>query len=86
MSLNDGRCLLCGDEIGTAGCTRCTGTAAKLAPALEPVVPSNVPPIVWVGWTCPKCGGGVSPFVDRCPCTPFPPPRCYTLGSAGHLS
>ena len=22
-----------------------------------------------VGWTCPRCGGGVAPGIDRCPCT-----------------
>lgn len=25
------------------------------------------------GWTCPTCGGGVAPFVSRCPCTPVGP-------------
>lgn len=25
-------------------------------------------PEVAQGWVCPKCGGGVSPSVDRCPC------------------
>ena len=27
------------------------------------------PPLI--GWTCPICGGGMSPFTDRCPCVPL---------------
>lgn len=27
-----------------------------------------------VGWTCPACGGGLSPFTNRCPCVPLPAP------------
>lgn len=36
------------------------------------------------GWVCPVCGGGVSPYLQKCPCKkmvtvepwkPVPPPR-----------
>jgi len=27
-----------------------------------------VKPVLY-GWLCPACGGGVSPFVSKCPCT-----------------
>lgn len=32
-----------------------------------------------IGWLCPKCGAGVAPHVDKCPCSgvvalPFPVP------------
>jgi hypothetical protein len=50
-----------------------------------------------VGWTCPKCGGGLSPYTSRCPCVPLPVPQvfvgtgtniygariCQTLGCMG---
>lgn len=29
-------------------------------------------PSIFYGWTCPKCGGGNAPHVQRCPCTPMP--------------
>ena len=25
-----------------------------------------------VGWTCPRCGGGVAPGINRCPCVSIP--------------
>jgi hypothetical protein len=25
------------------------------------------------GWRCPVCGGGMSPYATRCPCTPEQP-------------
>lgn len=24
-----------------------------------------------VGWSCPKCGAGIAPFLSKCPCVPF---------------
>jgi hypothetical protein len=42
------------------------------------VAPSGMP-----GWVCPVCGGGMSPFASRCPCTPAVPPyRTITTTSA----
>lgn len=26
------------------------------------------------GWVCPKCGRGLSPFTQSCPCVPQLPP------------
>lgn len=32
----------------------------------------NTEPIIGlVGWTCPVCGRGLSPFTSICPCIPF---------------
>lgn len=39
---------------------------------IEPVDQRVAQPLV--GWTCPACGGGLSPFVSRCPCIPLPAP------------
>ena len=25
-----------------------------------------------VGWTCPRCGRGLSPYTSTCPCIPSP--------------
>lgn len=30
------------------------------------------PLVAPIGWTCPVCNGGVSPFTTRCPCKPLP--------------
>lgn len=27
------------------------------------------------GWLCPKCGRGLSPYTNTCPCVPLPPPQ-----------
>lgn len=32
----------------------------------EPIEPK----VVMHGWLCPACGGGVSPYVTKCPCVP----------------
>lgn len=34
------------------------------------------PPVApHLGWTCPNCGSGLAPHVDRCPCTVAYPGR-----------
>lgn len=30
-----------------------------------------------VGWICPVCGRGLSPFTSVCPCKPFTPTITY---------
>ena len=32
-----------------------------------------------IGWVCPNCQAGLSPYTDRCPCRPMPPQ--YPAGS-----
>lgn len=34
-----------------------------------------------LGWTCPACGGGNSPYSTRCPCVILPPPKLTCSGS-----
>lgn len=31
-----------------------------------------------IGWRCPVCGGGVSPYANRCPCQPAMAPPVLT--------
>ena len=38
----------------------------------EPEQPIPVT-LTLTGWKCPTCGGGVAPFIQRCPCTPPSP-------------
>lgn len=41
------------------------------APQATPFVPApQTPGFQFTGWVCPVCGGGVGPFVQRCPCRP----------------
>ena len=32
-----------------------------------------------VGWICPACGAGLSPWIERCGCVPFPQPVSATI-------
>ena len=32
----------------------------------------QTPEVSFIGWKCPVCGAGLSPFTSRCPCTPYP--------------
>ncbi len=57
------------------GCT--CGQSIHIFPC--PLATNNVqiigtvpPPAPMMGWLCPACGGGVSPFATRCPCKPVP--------------
>jgi hypothetical protein len=50
--------------------------------ATEGALEGSLPPgaLTWriaspVGWTCPVCGGGVAPWLSRCPCVPEPKPK-----------
>jgi hypothetical protein len=54
------RCPFCNQERTTGGC----GCASLTRPVVAPVAPLQ-------GWQCPACGGGLSPFVNRCPCVPM---------------
>lgn len=41
---------------------------------------NEVPGII--GWVCPKCKEGLSPFVDRCPCIPISQGQWTVKGSS----
>lgn len=60
-------CPSCGGPSSTAGYAHRPDCAFVLS------VPNPTGPGL-MGWTCPTCGGGVSPLVDRCPCKPAPLP------------
>lgn len=47
-------------DLTAAGCPKCAGTVGFNL---------NTPP---VGWRCPVCGGGVAPWLSRCPCVDEP--------------
>ena len=61
------------------------GQSVHIAPcpwADVPAQPVSIhSPVTLVGWRCPSCQGGVSPFATRCPCVPLPaPPIAFGTG------
>lgn len=42
------------------------------APDHKLFAPARIPALY--GWTCPRCGRGLSPFTPSCPCVPPPYP------------
>lgn len=66
-------CEKCGRETGTAGCNWCKFKEAAEAwnkeKAGEAQEAQKASP---VGWRCPVCGRGHSPWTSSCPCVPAP--------------
>ena len=68
--------IMLGTGCGT--CDRCKKEMAEMRAKIhemnkqkkeEPVGPGGA-----IGWTCPRCGAGNSPFASRCSCVPMPIP------------
>lgn len=71
------------------GCT-CGSSGAHYPPCPFAPVSPQAAPLQFTGWVCPVCGGGVGPFVQRCPCRPVvgdgasimtPVPQSLTKGA-----
>jgi len=66
-------------------CTTC-GKTDEAINSCETCKPKGM-----LGWICPVCGRGNSPFSSSCPCTPFPvtypghPITCGTQGNQGGI-
>ncbi len=66
-------------------CSKC-GKPKDIGDSTVPVDICNCPPdwapMKLTGWTCPKCGAGISPFTDQCPnCRP---PTTITFSGLGN--
>jgi len=64
-----GTCPKCKTEIETMR-KKIKDAEKKHAPEL----PEHPIPAGAIGWTCPRCGRGNSPFSSSCPCVPLPIP------------
>ena len=63
-SLDLNHCQNCGGSYGGI-CGQHTGCrACECVPAINIVSPQPM----LMGWICPNCRGGMSPFAQRCPC------------------
>jgi hypothetical protein len=47
-------------------------TRAKQLQPITTTAPVTGGTVQQTGWLCPACGGGNAPFVQRCPCKPWP--------------
>ena len=68
------KCMSCGKEMftsytnGNDYCFECRTNEPKTGSISNCDIPMPQG-IGQQGWICPKCGRGVSPFVDICPCS-----------------
>jgi hypothetical protein len=61
VSINGGPCYKCGQQMPWV--------------PYAPYVPYQYQPAQLMGWVCPKCNSGVSPFTTKCPCS-----QAYSFG------
>lgn len=82
MSLSDiTHCLSCGTALDSSGaCPRCGYPLQTPAVSNAPRDPAPAPSGP-VGWVCPVCGRGMSPFATQCPCRGWSVPS-VTCGTA----
>lgn len=65
------KCLVCDSELTT-------GDTGMICHPCKQKDYTNVP-LLSVGWKCPNCGAGLSPYTDQCPnCRPVPQITCNT--------
>ena len=75
------KCIRCNSEMtntmgGNYNCPKCGYGVNDLVyrenishiANLEPVPNSQNKDDKWLGWICPVCGRGISPFITICPC------------------
>jgi len=62
-------CQKCGGSFGGI-CAQHTACAACECPAINVLGPPAQPAML--GWRCPNCGAGMSPFASRCGCVDGP--------------
>jgi len=55
-------CPNCGTELGSGGCPNPNCPSKTYYGSIK------LYPEKKTGWICPICGGGVSPYIDKCPC------------------
>jgi hypothetical protein len=95
VSNTSDKCPVCSNwlfldaETGEKRCTTCGYSEANIPSLLKTGTNSlvNEPenkPCGLMGWICPKCGRGLSPFTDYCPCSVNWEITCDT-NSASHL-
>jgi hypothetical protein len=58
-------------------CEECLRSTTGQCPEHIPKInittyPPQAQPQLFMGWTCPRCGSGNSPYSNRCPCVPLP--------------
>ncbi len=78
-SIRDSGCPECG-AVGEVHYTHCSRAPhefmyppnPKPDRATTPIIDPEPPKQGMLGWTCPCCGRGNSPFTSTCPCLPLP--------------
>ena len=70
-SLPSSGCPECGCPLGVhyTHCSKAPSWGGS-----DPIIDPTLPPAGLLGWTCPRCGRGNSPFTSTCPCIPLPAP------------
>lgn len=67
--MRDPTCHDCNLSSSATGCLKHAMTITVTTPDI------SKPPLM-MGWVCPVCGAGVSPYITLCPCKPnslYPP-------------
>ena len=65
-TLDLSHCMTCGGHLGMCSAHTCCRPCACPNLLVSPQIP------FLVGWKCPNCGAGMSPFAHRCGCVDPP--------------